>query len=309
MSSGPRDYSGAYTRSTPKSDLAAEAARQVRNPPPAIVQPAKPAATVAAYEAEWKAIDARQSNERKQYLVRYKASGVWKQTYDSWRDACEVGLGITQQWANKLILLCEIDSPETTVSGAKLDLQPLTVDSSSATCDPIPISAPKSAVPPPPKTAEEFERHHAGNDGAPVVAKKGKPEPEAEPETSEPSKDDLGRIIPQKCLPLWQRAGEVQKYMTSASTLRVLFDRLQEDHDPLYAPIWAHAQEGRAQARNLFALLRETKPERVCPECDGKNPKCGTCFGVGLVSSYTWKHHIIDGTNPVLAKRAKGFEK
>ncbi len=196
------------------------------------------------------------------------------------------------------------------IADALLALQPLTVDSSSASCEEI--SPPKSAVPPPPKSAEDFEKHHAGNDGAPVVAKKGKPEPEVEPETPEPPKDDLGQVIPQRCLVVWNRRDELQKVLSAASDVQAVMKRLTAQdtgqHDLLYAQLYGNLQSALEHAHHLYHWLDRCKPARVCPKCKGKGGSCDPCKGVGLVSKYVWKYDIVNGTDPNLSDVAKKIE-
>ena len=131
----------------------------------------------------------------------------------------------------------------------------------------------------------------------------------------EPPKDKFGRLIPQHCLPLVERATEdLQPVLSASSKLTGLFSNLSDDlkhPDPLFAFAQGHIQEGLDHARWLHHLLRDCKPELVCPACDGAGKKCEVCLGTGMVSDYTW-HHRITGSlsgDPKLADKAKSIEK
>jgi hypothetical protein len=89
------------SRSTPEAKLAAEAALSFSKPPAAIVQEAKK--DCASYEAEFKQIKGRHKREESEFLKRYKESGIWKEKYKTWDEACEIGLGILRRTANRNI--------------------------------------------------------------------------------------------------------------------------------------------------------------------------------------------------------------
>lgn len=94
MTGHNRIGSAAYTSSTPKLDL--EAARQFKNPPPAIVQSAQ--RTNQYFEQRL----AKNTSERDAILAEWKQSGVWKDKYDTWADACEAN-GISVSQANRIV--------------------------------------------------------------------------------------------------------------------------------------------------------------------------------------------------------------
>jgi hypothetical protein len=86
----------AYTRSTPKAPLELEAAAEFSKGKPAIVQIAK---NNAYYIGRLK----QHLDDFDKDLAEWKASGEWKKDYKSWGLACEVALGMTRQWADRLI--------------------------------------------------------------------------------------------------------------------------------------------------------------------------------------------------------------
>jgi len=131
-------------------------------------------------------------------------------------------------------------------------------------------------LPPPPMVRRETHGKN-GRDGGNVPA----PPP--------PSQvlDATGWPIPTHLIPLWQRAGEVQEWLTTLSRLKGVLRSAQENRDMLYAEM--HFSSALAQAEQLWTDLKTARPFAVCPTCQGQVPdKCTLCRGRGLISEFRW---------------------
>ena len=99
--------------------------------------------------------------------------------------------------------------------------------------------------------------------------------------------DATGWPIPTQLIPLWQRAGEVQEWLTVLSRVKGALRAAQEKRDPLYGEVnYSSALSHLDQAR---ADVKTAKPFAVCPTCQGQIPdKCTLCCGRGLISEHRW---------------------
>jgi hypothetical protein len=141
---------------------------------------------------------------------------------------------------------------------------------------PMSAAAIKRHLPPPPMVRRETHGKN-GRDGGNVPA----PPP--------PSQvlDATGWPIPTHLIPLWQRAGEVQEWLTTLSRLKGVLRSAQENRDMLYAEM--HFSSALAQAEQLWTDLKTARPFAVCPTCQGQVPdKCTLCRGRGLISEFRW---------------------
>jgi hypothetical protein len=99
--------------------------------------------------------------------------------------------------------------------------------------------------------------------------------------------DATGWPIPTQLIPLWQRAGEVQEWLSVLSRLKGVLRSAQENRDMLYAEF--NFSSALSQVEQLRADFKTGKPFAVCPTCQGQVPeKCTLCRGRGLISEYRW---------------------
>lgn len=95
--------------------------------------------------------------------------------------------------------------------------------------------------------------------------------------------DEMGTIIPESAVPLWERRGEI------AALIRRLYDTKhdivdrQKNDDVLYKSITQNCLDKMSLVTNE---LRSSYPEVVCGSCEGRVPKsgCGTCRSTGFQS-------------------------
>ena len=99
--------------------------------------------------------------------------------------------------------------------------------------------------------------------------------------------DGTGWPVPTQLIPLWQRAGEVQEWLTVLSRVKGALRSAQDKRDPLYGEVnYSSALSHLDQAR---ADVKTAKPFAVCPTCQGQIPdKCTLCCGRGLISEHRW---------------------
>jgi len=103
-------------------------------------------------------------------------------------------------------------------------------------------------------------------------------------------KDELGRVIPEAVLPLWNRQQEIQDLMTLASKLRTALKAGQGD--VLFGEV--HNQESVSHLDAIYYNLRCCLPYTLCPYCHGaaKSKTCKFCKTRGFISEPQWKGPI-----------------
>ena len=116
--------------------------------------------------------------------------------------------------------------------------------------------------------------------------------------------DATGWPIPTQLIPLWQRAGEVQEWLTVLSRVKGALRAAQEKRDPLYGEVnYSSALSHLDQAR---ADVKTAKPFAVCPTCQGQIPdKCTLCCGRGLISEHRW-NTCVTREDKEFREKAKG---
>jgi len=99
--------------------------------------------------------------------------------------------------------------------------------------------------------------------------------------------DATGWPIPTQLIPLWQRAGEVQEWLTTLSRLKGVLRTAQNEKDPLYAEV--SYSSALSQLDQVWTDIKTAKPFAVCPACQGQvSDKCTLCRGRGLISEFRW---------------------
>jgi hypothetical protein len=99
--------------------------------------------------------------------------------------------------------------------------------------------------------------------------------------------DATGWPIPTQLIPLWQRAGQVQKLLTAISRVKGVLRTAQEDRDLLFAEV--SFSSALSHLDQLRTDVKSAKPFAVCPGCQGQVPdKCTLCRGRGLISEFRW---------------------
>lgn len=259
--------------------------------PPAIVQK-----TVEYWEQGFHSLVLKNDKSEDEWLNSYKASGDWRQKYKSWSAACEVGLGITRQWANKRILKYTSELVETGVSESPNTEVKQTLAVVESLPDPIAESVKVSAAqptpkaePPPPRTAEEWTRKEQ------YTVKNPREEPKHRAAPSEPEvvADKHDQPIPKPLLATWERRQEIQDLMTAVSNVKVALVAAHKKSDTLLVRR-VMIQDAISNLERLHYQLGHCKPEVLCPECHGTmkardGKKCGVCQGIGFFCEEEWK--------------------
>ena len=147
------------------------------------------------------------------------------------------------------------------------------VETVAAEGKPVTAAAIKRRLPPPPMR----RRAPGGTDGTSGAV----PPPPGQ------VLDATGWPIPTQLIPLWQRAGEVQEWLTVLSRLKGVLRKAQENRDMLFAEV--QFSSALSQAEQLWTDMKTAKPFAVCPTCQGQVPdKCTLCRGRGLISEFRW---------------------
>ena len=101
--------------------------------------------------------------------------------------------------------------------------------------------------------------------------------------------DDMGRRLPERVVPLWERCEEVQGMLTALSRIRVALKEAQSLRDPLFGEVPYSAT--LAHLDQAYSGVQVARPYVVCPFCQGHG--CRACKDRGLISK-----HRLDATVP-----------
>lgn len=121
-----------------------------------------------------------------------------------------------------------------------------------------------------------------------ATAAKSMKEPE-EPKTC----DRTGFEIPEPspAMASWRRMDDVNKMLTTISSVKGIIGRAQDAKDPMFAEVNYSAII--ADLTSGYQLLKVALPYAVCPTCQGRVlNECSTCNGRGMVSEFYWKHKV-----------------
>lgn len=113
------------------------------------------------------------------------------------------------------------------------------------------------------------------------------------PEAPEPvvRKDDTGFPIPERFVPLFDRAEEVEKVLRVVASIRGTLTKAQDDCDWLWHPVKISGT--MTDLDKLYAILKSAVPYAVCPYCSGQTADaCLTCKGRGVISKFAWDSYV-----------------
>lgn len=210
-------------------------------------------------------------------LIEIRDGKLYRDEFDTFGDFCQQAYQIGRSYAYRLIESAEIkmspigdkiqnEAQARALASVPEPLRPkvikLAEKSGDLTAAAISVAAEKveKQTPPPPNKSEIKEAVQLDRTGLP---------------------------IPSGCVALWNRAGEVQKFLTQIGDMRGTLRTAQEDKDLLWGGLSYSA--ALAELGKVYTTLECAKPYAVCPKCQGKLPKtCTCCNGRGLISQYKW---------------------
>lgn len=285
-------FGGGHTwesQSTP--EVTVHAAKAFANPPPSATRKAHR----TLKEAErllTSALDQSHLQEEiaKDVVGDVFISQVWRETGEKTFVGWLEKFGKSKSWAYKMLreYVNETFPQVEKIVDTKPDTESLTHDASpfvdSKTGQKLPHSTP----------ADEPEKPH-------VQAAT----PEQMKTVSKPPMDESGAVIPQALLALRDRRQEVTGLEHHAATLRAFFERLQTDHDPLWASLKAagSTQHFMNTVGTIRFQLAECTPDIVCPLCNGGNGKpCAYCCGSGWIAKVRWDREYVKSHDSVKLK-------
>jgi hypothetical protein len=95
--------------------------------------------------------------------------------------------------------------------------------------------------------------------------------------------DEIGRKVPDKAMPYWNRRDEAQELLTSISRIKSALKRAQDGKDLLYHEI--NFSAAYAALETAYTIIKRAKVFAVCLACQGKlTDTCAVCGGRGMVS-------------------------
>ena len=95
--------------------------------------------------------------------------------------------------------------------------------------------------------------------------------------------DEIGRKVPDKAMPWWNRRDEVQELMSTISKVKSSLKRAQDGKDLLFHEVNFSATY--AALETAYVNIKRGKAFAVCLSCQGKlTDTCTVCGGRGIVS-------------------------
>jgi hypothetical protein len=104
-------------------------------------------------------------------------------------------------------------------------------------------------------------------------------------------KDGNGKVVPQFCVPYWERRQEVQEMIESLDAVARALRVFQKNEDLMYGEV--NFSACLADLQRVWTNLGCAIPFAVCTQCQGQpqtQPKgeCRLCKGRGLISRFRW---------------------
>jgi hypothetical protein len=117
-------------------------------------------------------------------------------------------------------------------------------------------------------------------------------------------RDQVGHEIPTPAMPTWERRDEVKDHLYHLSKLRSWAKELQKTSDPFFSEV--NLQELYTSFCNAYRNLKQAVPYSICGVCQGQAPKtCTLCHGRGMISKFSYEHHLPELTKSMMRKKAK----
>ncbi|HOC55674.1 MAG TPA: hypothetical protein PKI20_08645 [Verrucomicrobiota bacterium] len=238
-------------------------------------------------------------------LAEIRDLRLYKREYSSFKEYCQKKWGWTKQHAYRLIEAAPIgkchhvvtdEATARVLAGVEPSEREGLIGAVVEAGKPVTAAELKRHLPPPPMQRRAAD----GAPGAEPGAQKRSPRgdsfgegidgangADAPPPPPGQVVDATGWPIPTHLIPLWQRSGEVQEWLTVLSRLKGVLRSAQEGRDMLFAEV--RFSSALSQAEQLWTDLKTAKPFAVCPTCQGQVPeKCTLCRGRGLISEFRW---------------------
>jgi hypothetical protein len=219
-------------------------------------------------------------------LAEIRDLRLYRREFSSFKEYCQKKWGWTKQHAYRLIEAAPIgkshhvvtdEATARVLAGVSPSERAGLIETVVEAGKPVTAAELKRHLPPPPVE----KSHH-------VVTLSGNAKPPVPP-TPPPAKmvDGTGWPIPTQLIPLWQRTGEVQEWLTVLSRLKGVLRAAQDSKDTLYAEM--NFSSALSQLDQAWTDLKTAKPFAVCPTCQGQVPEnCTLCRGRGLISEHRW---------------------
>lgn len=221
-------------------------------------------------------------------LDQIRDRDLWKPQHKSFKDYCRTKWGKTDSWARHLI--ADYKSVNRfTLSKGEAELS----QNSVRTLKTVEPSMRQQVV----THASAADDGHVTPSGIRASIRTLKP-PKVE--------DDMGVIIPEPILEIWERRAEIEELMAAISKVKCRVERGRKEVDPLFMKI---EQDTIHQAERVYYMLAKAMPYCVCGECEGRlelrGGVCGACKNTGFMSKEEYRVLVPEEKQNI---RKKGIE-
>jgi hypothetical protein len=226
-------------------------------------------------------------------LAEIRDLRLYKTEHASFREYCQQKWGWTKQRAYQLMDAAEVQrstAVDLSTERAARELGKIPPPERAAVVqritesgESVTVASIKQHLPPPPMVRRGTEDgSQTTEDGRGDAT----PNPTLPPPPSQVV-DGTDWPIPTQLIPLWKRADEVQKLLTTLSRVKGVLRAAQENRDKLFAEV--NFSSALSQLDQAWTDIKTAKPFAVCPTCQGQLPdQCTLCRGRGLISEHRW---------------------
>lgn len=232
-------------------------------------------------------------------LLTIRDKRLYRADYSTFEEYCQDKWGYTRQRGYQLIEAWE------------------TLDSLPKSCQPMVdnerVARELSKIPP---RKREAVLEKIVDAGKPVTAKNiaaSVPPPRRQPTVPparksapviEEKRDEIGRVIPDAILPLWERSYEMDEVFQMLARVKKILVAAEKDKDLLY--VFFDFQTSLIGIEKALTECRARKPYSICPDCHGKLPEdCTTCKHSGLIGKFAWEHQTAEEKKKLILKTLK----
>jgi hypothetical protein len=239
---------------------------------------------------KWK----RSTAEAYALLIEAKQDKIWEEAgFDSFKDWIEIRIGITSNWAYKIIGKFRKELPESEDENPEFE-----VDSSpQITVENTQVTTENQAVSPTPvvsqsQPVDDQLSSNETNQDYPVdvkhVVQQNESQSDPLPAPQEVKRlDSVGRKIPDAISGYWDRKGEVNVILTGISRLKCMVESAKQGDDPLWRDVTC--QDVVNPLVRAYDEVKMALPYAVCPYCQGLAfETCQHCRGKGWMNRFAW---------------------
>lgn len=223
-------------------------------------------------------------------IMQIRDDRLYLETHDSFEDFCKEVLGITRDYAYRLIGAAKVKKSLPKNLSSKITNERQARELGRVAEDDRPDvvrDADKNGR----ITGESLKQASLSHNNRTVLTTVNTNQPTKTGKSEKPiiELDEIGIPIPEDGLPFWARKQEVQDLLTQISRIKCTIENAKNSDDPMFAKV---SNAVISELERVYAHVMEAKPYAICTTCMGRftvQPKgCSFCGNKGLISKWQW---------------------